>query len=65
MVQFISLFLENKAKFQSGKFKGIVVQLSSCLFETLKVRRIRDQPLTDRQTDKLTNITLSHMHAED
>ena len=51
----LSLFLENKAKFQkSGKLRRLQSSypLSSCLFEALKVRHLRDQPLADRQTDK-------------
>ena len=39
---------------KSGKLKRLKssYSLSSCLFEALKVRHLRDQPLTDRQTDK-------------
>ena len=47
-----SLFLENKTEFQnSGKLKGLksLSYLSSGLFEALKVRHLRDQPLTDKQ----------------
>ena len=49
-----SLFLENKAEFQkTGKLKGhkSLSSLSSCLFEGLIVHHLRDQPLTDKQTD--------------
>jgi len=48
-----SHFVENKAEFQkSSKLKGrkSSSSLSSCLFEALKVRHLRDQPLTDKQT---------------
>ena len=51
-----SLFLD-KAEFQkSGKLKGFKssYSLRSCLFEVLKVRHLRDQPLTDKQTDRQT-----------
>ena len=58
-----SLFLENKAELKkSVKLKRLKLSysLSSCLFEALKVRHLRDQPLTDkqtegRQTDRHTN----------
>ena len=53
-----SLFLENKANFQkSGKLKRLKssYSLSSCLFAALKVRHLRDQPLTDKQTDRQTD----------
>ena len=52
-----SFFLENKAEFQKiGKLKPFKLSysLSSCLFEALKVHHLRDQPLTDKQTDRQT-----------
>ena len=73
MAQFISLFLENKAKFQKSKLKGpkFSSSLISCLsakslpFLISPGRQIRQTNReTDRQTYKVTIITISHMHAE-
>ena len=51
-----SLFLETKAKFQkSGKLKGFKSSYSCKFFEAVKVCHLRDQPLTDGQTDRRTD----------
>ena len=58
MAVFYLLFLENKAEFQkNAKFKQLIssYSLSSCLFEALKVCHLRDQPLTDKETDRQTD----------
>ena len=51
------------AEFQkSGKLKGLKSAscLSSCLLEGLKVRHLRDQPLTDKQSDYYNPLV--HVH---
>ena len=53
--RFIIIFLLNCRRF---KAPATVKELSLCLFEVLNVHHLRDQPLTNRQTDKLTTITL-------
>ena len=54
MTQLISLFVENKAEFQTGKLKRCksLSSLSSYLFEVLKLRHLRDQPLTDKHPNR-------------
>ena len=56
--QFFHFFSRTRLNFKkSGKLKRLKssYSLSLCLLEALKVRHLRDQPLTDKQTGRQTD----------
>ena len=56
---FFHVFSRTRLNFKkSGKLMGCKSSssLTSCLFEALIVRHLRDQPLTNRHTDKTNKV---------